>query len=77
MPNSSDYVLMVSTDGNTTLKPITDLAAINMTTTNGIAVVQTNGGTIGIRAGYIESCFCANMMDSGVGPAVHSSSTSS
>ena len=75
MPNP-DYVVIVDSGGSA-VRPITDLAAINMTTTNGIAVVQTNGGTIGIRAGYIESCFCANMMDSGVGPAIHSSSTSS
>lgn len=70
-----EYVSIVDMDGNA-VKPVTDLAALNMTTTNGIAVVQTNGGTIGIRAGYIESCFCTNIMEAGVGPAIPSSSSS-
>lgn len=52
----------------TVIKPITDLSAINMTITNGIAVEQVNGGTIGIRAGYIESCYYTEMVEPGVGP---------
>ena len=69
-----DYATLVDIDGNP-VKPVTDLSALNMTTTNGIAVVQTNGGTIGIRAGYIESCYYTNMMEPGVGPANHSSAS--
>ena len=65
---ASGYVYLKNISG-TVIKPITDLSGINMTTTNGIAVVQTNGGTIGIRDGYIESCYYAEMVDPGVGPA--------
>ena len=65
---ASGYVYLKNISG-TVIKPITDLSGINMTTTNGIAVVQTNGGTIGIRDGYIESCYYNEMVDPGVGPA--------
>ena len=62
---ASGYVYLKNISG-TVIKPITDLSAINMTTTNGIAVEQVNGGTIGIRDGYIESCYYAEMVDPGV-----------
>lgn len=69
----SEYAYLVSVSG-TTIKPVTDLAAINMTTTNGIQVEQVNGGTIGIQRGYIESCYFVGMMDPAAGPAVPTSS---
>ena len=65
---ANGYVYLKNISG-TVIKPITDLSAINMTITNGIAVEQVNGGTIGIRDGYIESCYYTEMVDPGVGPA--------
>ena len=52
---TNDYVYLKNVNGQM-IKPVTDLSAINMTTTNGIAVDASNGGTIGIRSGYIENC---------------------
>ena len=52
---TNDYVYLKNVNGQI-IKPVTDLSAINMTTTNGIAVDASNGGTIGIRSGYIENC---------------------
>jgi len=68
-----EYVYIADVSG-TPIKPVTDLAAINMTTTNGIQVEQVNGGTIGIQRGYIESCYFMEMMDPAAGPAVPTSS---
>ena len=65
----ADYVNLTSVDGQTILRPVTDLAAINMTTVNGIAVNPVNGGTIGIVDGYIESRVGLNMYEY-VGSAV-------
>ena len=64
---ANGYVYLKNISG-TVIKPITDLSAINMTITNGIAVEQVNGGTIGIRDGYIESCYYTEMVDPSVGP---------
>ena len=56
----ADYVYLKNISGSI-IKPVTDLAAINLTAVNGIAVDASNGGTIGIRAGYIESCVVAEL----------------
>ena len=68
----SDYVQLKNLQGQP-LKPVTDLAAINMTTTNGIQVVPANGGTIGITSGYINSAYYVDMVSEDVGPASTSS----
>ena len=65
---NNDYVTLADVNGND-IYPITDLAAINMTTADGIQVAQTNGGTIGIQSGYIESRYWTNMTSPGVGAA--------
>ena len=65
---TTDYVTLTDISGRD-IYPVTDLAAINMTVTNGIAVVQTSGGTIGIRDGYIESSYFTNMTSQGIGAA--------
>ena len=67
MPN--DYVNLKNLQG-VEIKPITDLAAINLTEVNGIAV---EGNTIGIQDGYIESAYYTEMVDPTVGPAASSS----
>ena len=64
----SDYVYLKNLNGQQ-IKPVTDLAAINMTTTNGIGVSTVNGGTIGIIDGYIESAYYTEMADPAVGAA--------
>lgn len=64
----ADYVYLKNISG-TLIKPVTDLAAINMTYTNGVEVNKVNGGTIGIVDGYIESSYYENMIDTEVGPA--------
>ena len=65
---NDDYIFLHDINGNP-IKPVTDLSAINMTTTNGIHVEQLNGGTIGIQTGYIESAYYTEMVDPAVGPA--------
>ena len=63
-----EYVQLTDV-GGTNIKPVTDLAAINLTTTNGIVVDASNGGTIGVADGFVESRYYNNMIAQGVGPA--------
>lgn len=49
----SDNYVDLKNVGGAIIRPITDLAAVNMTTVNGLVV---SGNTVGIRNGYIESC---------------------
>ena len=69
MPTNINGYVYLTDVGGTKIKPITDLAAINMTTSNGIEVMSAGGGTIGIVPGYIESKYYNNMVSQGVGPA--------
>ena len=67
MPDAP-YIYLHDINGNP-IKPVTDLAALNVTTTNGIHIEPVNGGTIGIRDGYIQSSYYLSMMDTQAGPA--------
>ena len=72
--NTTDYILMKNTNGEL-VKPVTDLAAINMATVNGIVV---QGNTIGIMSDYINSCYHAEMVERATaGQAVQPSTTPS
>ena len=57
--NITDYIFLKNINGEL-IKPVTDLAAINMTTINGIAV---QGNTIGVMSDYINSCYHAEMVE--------------
>lgn len=52
------YVFIKNLNGEI-VKPVTDLAAINLATVNGIVV---SGNTIGIMSDYITSCYHAEMI---------------
>lgn len=67
MPDAP-YIYLHDINGNP-IKPVTDLSAINMTTTNGIHIEPVNGGTIGIRDGYIQSSYYLSMVNGQAGPA--------
>lgn len=56
--NITDYVFLKNINGEL-IKPVTDLAAINLTTVNGVVV---QGNTIGIMSDYITSCYHAEMV---------------
>lgn len=45
---------------NNVIKPVTDLAAVNLTTANGIAV---DDNTIGVQNGYVASCAYMELTD--------------
>lgn len=57
--NTTDYILLKNINGEP-VKPVTDLAAINMTTINGVVV---QGNTIGVMSDYINSCYHAEMVE--------------
>lgn len=53
-----DYVYLKNINGEL-IKPVTDLAAINLATINGVVV---QGNTIGIMSDYITSCYHDEMV---------------
>lgn len=55
---TTDYIFLKNINGEI-IKPVTDLAAINLTTINGIVV---QGNTIGVMSDYITSCYHAEMV---------------
>ena len=57
--NITDYVYLKNINGEL-IKPVTDLAAINLTTINGVAV---QGNTIGVMSDYITSCYHSEMVE--------------
>lgn len=57
MPENYVYLKNLSQE---VIKPRTDLAALDLTTVNGIAVL---GNTMGIADGYIESAYYMNMVE--------------
>ena len=56
---TTDYIFLKNINGEI-IKPITDLAAINLATVNGIVV---QGNTIGVMSDYITSCYHAEMVE--------------
>ena len=57
--NITDYVYFKNINGEL-IKPVTDLAAINMTTINGVVV---QGNTIGVMSEYITNCYHNEMVE--------------
>ena len=67
--NITDYVYLKNINGEL-IKPVTDLAAVNLTTINGIAV---QGNTIGILSDYITSCYATETIEHATSGVVVSS----
>jgi len=70
----AEYVYLKNVNGEP-FKPVTDLAALDMTATDGIYVTRTNYGTIGLNYSYVADRLFGYMMESGVGPAAHGAGT--
>ena len=62
----TDYVFLKDMNG-TVIKPVTDLAAINLTTINGVVV---QGNTIGILGDYVADCYKDEVMELATAGAV-------
>ena len=70
----AEYVYLKNVNRET-IKPITDLAALDMTATDGIYVTRINHGTIGLNYNYIADRLLGYVFEPGVGPAAHGSGT--